>query len=202
MDFIVEIQGFTYGESCAFLPKEVAVVALSKDYSEHWFITSPCSFASLSGLSKKGNTYLTRHFHGIEFVEKGISLEQLKTNLQRIARHASNFLTRGSEKTAFLQDVIGRNIINLEKIPDVPSFRRLPPCDTYCLLHGVEKAEAYRCALNGAVALKKYLLNANSNTTPPDSCYDEVYSQPRTSPCDREPIFGGVDEVDKEATYV
>lgn len=190
----MDIQGFTFGERCAFLPKEVAVVALAKDYSEHWIISPPCSFASLRALSKKGNTYLTNHYHGIEFVEKGISLGQLKANLQRIARYASNFITHGTEKAEFLQGVIGRSVINLEQNPAAPSFRRLPLCKTYCFLHGVEKAEVFKCALNHAVALKNYLRKAN---IPLDSCYETVYSQPATRV---EPTVEGEDVVDRQET--
>lgn len=190
MDLIVDIQGFTYGDICEFLPKEVAIVSVTSDYSEHWFISPPCEFSSLQELSKKGNTYLTRHFHGIEFVEEGISLEQLKNNLRRIARFTANFITRGADKAAFLQKVIGRYVINLERNPHSPSFRSLPPCGTYCLYHGLEKSGKYKCALNNAVALKNFYGAYAAVSASFFECYMEKFTS--------RPNYQGVDEVDDQ----
>lgn len=157
MDCVIDIQGFNYGPNYSFLPKEVAVVAVSNNYSEHWIISPPCSFKELRSASKSANTWLTNNHHGIEWFENGITLEQLKSNIRRVARIAPNIIVRGREKAEFIQNIIGRNVINFEDNPKSPSFRHLPSSGAYCISHGAEKAGKFRCALNNAHNLKQYI---------------------------------------------
>lgn len=157
MDYIVDIQSFTYGVDYKLLPKEVAVLSTTKDYVRHWIISPPCPFSELRAVSRQGNTWQTNNYHGLEWFEDGITLDQLEVNLQRIARHASHVITRGRERTIYLQEIMGRNIINLDDIADLKAFRDIPPSETYCMIHGVERAQVFKCALNNVYTYKRLL---------------------------------------------
>lgn len=159
MDFIIDILGFSYKSDYKYLPKEVAVLTLNKEFLAHWIVTPPVPYSELRTVSKLSNTWLSDNHHGIDWIEEGITLHQLHSNLRRIARVASTITVYYKEVADYLEDVVGRSIVALEKIPDTPSFSSLNPTDEFCIFHGIERAQIYRCALNNAYRVRDYVLN-------------------------------------------
>lgn len=157
MNFIIDILGFTFRDNYSFLPKEVAVLAVHKEFTAHWIVSAPVPYSTLRKVSKLSNTWLCDNHHGIDWIEEGISLHQLQSNLRRLARVASTFTVYSKEVADYLQDIVGRNIITLEKDPDSPSLCKLHSNDNFCIYHGVERSEIYRCALNNAHKIREFV---------------------------------------------
>lgn len=160
MNFVVAIEGFTYKETFSFLPKEVAILSVHKDFVAHWIVSPPVPFSTLRTVSKLSNTWLCDHHHGLDWIEEGISLHQLQSNLRRIARVASTITVYNKEAADYLQDIVGRSIITLEKETDAPPFSQLKPQDQFCIYHGVERSRVFRCALNTAYKVREYILRS------------------------------------------
>lgn len=158
MNFIVDIQAFTYKDNYTLLPKEVAVLAVHKDYLAHWIVSPPVPYSTLRSVSKLSNTWLCDNHHGIDWIEEGISLHQLHSNLRRLARVASTITVYTKDVADYLQDIVGRSIISLEEDPETPAFCKLKPQDNFCIYHGVERAQIYRCALNNVYRVREYIL--------------------------------------------
>lgn len=163
MNFIIDIQAFGY-QNYQYLPKEVAVLAVNKNYSAHWFVSPPVPHSALKKSAKLANSWLTDNHHGIDWIEVGISLHHLQSNLRRIARVASTVIVYSKEAAEYLEDIIGRNIICLEKDPEVPSLCQLKSKE-FCIYHGVERSQIYRCALSNVYKIREFLLQNGKATS-------------------------------------
>lgn len=160
MNFIVDIQAFTYKEDHSYLPKEVAVLSVHKNYLAHWIVSPPVSYTTLKSVAKLSNTWLCDNVHGLEWTEDGISLQQLHSKLRRLARVALTITVYSQDVADYLEDVVGRSIITLQSHSDVPSYSKLKPHDQFCIYHGVERSQIFRCALNNVYRLREYILRS------------------------------------------
>lgn len=159
MDFVIDIQGFKDAEE-SFFPKEVAVVSVNSAHCAHWIITQPYSFTELSARSKSQNNWLSKNFHGIEWFEGDTPYKNLCRHLRAIAQLTNRIFTRGADKSAFIQRITSRNVINLEEEQECPSFHRLPQLEQTCLIHNIKSKtnnREYTCALNNALRIRKWL---------------------------------------------
>lgn len=158
MNFVVDIQGFTYKESYNFLPKEVAILTVHKEYLAHWIVSPPVPFSALRKVSKLSNTWLSDNLHGLEWVEDGISIHQLHSKLRRIARVASTFTVFSKDVAEYLQDIVGRSVITLANDPECPSLCKLKSQDQFCIYHGIERSQLFNCAVNNVYKIREYVL--------------------------------------------
>lgn len=170
MDAIVDIQAL-YGKHGDFLPKEVAVTTLQGDNIGHWVVEAPYGFGDLPKDIRGSNNQLTCYHHGIEWVDGDTPLWKVYVNLRAMCRYAIRIYTRGAQKAEVLQDLLGRDIINLENF-EGPSFKKMPPYDTWCIYHGIAREDNATCALNNVGKLKRFLESQLVDTSNP------IYSEP------------------------
>jgi len=159
MDIIVDIQGFKDVEE-SFFPKEVAIVSINNAHYAHWIIAQPCSFTELPARSKSQNNWLSKNFHGIEWFEGDTPYKNLCRHLKTIAQFTNQIFTRGKDKSAFLQRITSRNVINLEEEKECPPFHQLPQLEQACLFHSIKSKtnnQEYTCALNNALRIRKWI---------------------------------------------
>lgn len=162
MDFIIEIQGF-HTDKGALIPKEVAVVSVNKNFTAHWVISPVCNFSDLPISVRRENNWLTLYKHGIEWFEGDVPEKYLFANLRDLSKHARLIYTRGTEKANLLQQVMAREVINMDEDVQCPSFDKLPSSEEYCILHYTKNFSAdYKCALNEAKRLKRWLVNLST----------------------------------------
>ena len=96
------------------------------------------------------------------------------SRLREITRHVGNIFTAESEKARYLQNLLSRNIYNLENI--APAFKNIPEEEgggRLCCFHGFGKFAAYHCALRNANKLKRWILMQKSRVCY-DSCSDST----------------------------
>jgi hypothetical protein len=156
MDYVVDIQGFRDAFK-QFVIKEVTVLTLHRNHVGHWLAAPPCPFTDLPEDVRVENNYLSRNHHGIEWFDGDIPARQIHAKLREVARGARLIYTRGLEKAKLLQSITSRQITNLED-RNCPSFKKLPPADTYCMYHALQKQGSFVCSLNRATLLKAWLL--------------------------------------------
>lgn len=160
MRVIIEIQGFKVN-SGAFYPKEVCVTNLGRDcFIGHWVLSAPHLLSELTAARRQENRWLTDFHHGIQWHEGDTSLQYVLTELRRISETADVIYTRGSIKAIYLQNILSRDIINLEECNECPPFAELPLARTVCNVHGAvpsSKVKNKRCALASALQLKEWL---------------------------------------------
>lgn len=157
MDFIIEMQGFKNSENI-FVPKEVSVLSINKSFFAHWIIMPSCNFCDLPANIRKQNNWQTLHTHGIEWFEGEVPEKHLFANLRELSKMARKLYSYGQEKVTILEQIMAREVINLEDDKSCPSFEDLPSSDAYCILHCMKSSgREFKCALNDATRLKKWL---------------------------------------------
>ena len=134
MDYVIDIQGFRDARR-KFFPKEVAVVALQKDIVGHWIVQAPCYFSRLPRDIKTTNSYCSAEVHGLQWFEGDVSPRRMRRHLYAVARAARRTYVRGEEKVSYLENVIGRSIIDLENYnsPSFNKFESLFPNSSVCM---------------------------------------------------------------------
>lgn len=158
MDIVVDIQGFRDGEK-KFIPKEVAVVAIDAPIVNHWIMIPPHSFAELPEKIRQENNWLTRNYHGIEWFDGETNSEYFTSQLRQITKCVRHIYVRGNEKVSYLQNLLSRNIYNLEGIS--PTFKNLT-VEEESGHHGFRKFGIFHCALRNAYKLKSWIVAQNN----------------------------------------
>ena len=162
MDVIIDIQGFR-DRLKKFLPKEVAIVTLQKKSVKHFIVSPPCKFTELPDDVKLTNSYCTTNLHGIQWFAGECNLDTLHKHLYNTAETAVRIYTRGEDKARYIEEVIGRSIINLENY-ETPNFVKLENLfkESWVCGKHVEKSmnrfncHQEHCALRRACLLRKW----------------------------------------------
>jgi hypothetical protein len=163
MDLIIDIQCCKDNKN-RIVSKEVAIVALHKDFSAHWIVSPKCTSKCLRKNILEQNNWLTINHHGLEWCEGDIAVKKMYKNLEEICRKADKIYVRGKEKVKLLEKVTTRQIINLERDNACPSFQRLIWKENYCMQHAVKPTYLrYACALNNVYRLKDWLTTRKGN---------------------------------------
>ena len=157
MDLVIDIQ-FCKDANDKNVPKEVAILALNKDFSSHYMILPPYSIKKLPSKVRCQNNWLMQNHHALTWLDGDVSQRTLQKNLETISRYSNKVYVRGREKLVFLQGVIHNEIINLEDDDNCPSFENLDSTGKYCLQHGIKSPDlSFHCAMNNAGKLKFWL---------------------------------------------
>lgn len=157
MDIIVEIQGFR-DENNKFLPKEVAVTGVDSEWIGHWIVAPPHGFGRLPHETRRQNNWLSQYFHGIEWYEGGTPIKEVERSLRNICRgERYQVYTRGHEKSKYLENILSRQITNLEECTRCPAFRDSPCEVASCHLHGTTRKRNFSCALQRAMSLREWM---------------------------------------------
>lgn len=174
MDIVVDIQGFRDAEK-KFIPKEIAVVAIDAPIVNHWIMIPPHSFAELPEKIRQENNWLTRNHHGIEWFDGETNPKYFTSQLRQITRCVRHIYVRGNEKASYLQNLLSRNIYNLEGIS--PAFKNLT-VEEECGHHGLQKFGIFHCALRNAYKLKSWIVAQNNFNSDGDSITQTTCSSP------------------------
>lgn len=157
MDLVIDVQ-FCKDANDKNVPKEVAVLALNKDFSSHWMVLPPYTIKKLPSKVRCQNNWLMQNHHGLTWLDGDISQRTLLKNLESISRYTNKIYVRGHEKLVFLQGVVHNEVINLEDDENCPSFENLSSTGKYCLQHGIKSPYlSFHCAMNNVGKLKFWL---------------------------------------------
>lgn len=174
MDIVIDVQCCKDNKN-RVCPKEVAVAAVDQDLTAHWVVSRPCKFEKLSQAVQSENNWLTSNYTGLTWDEGDASAKKVANSLRTICKQAKRVYVRGRWKHSIVQQIIDREVINLENDENCPPFKDLPWVDKYCLQHGLKFCYLkYCCALNNVLRLKEWLktrdkwsLQAESSFEPP-----------------------------------
>src|SRR5436190_22075100 len=169
MDIVVDIQGFR-GAEMKFIPKEVAVVAIDTPLVRHWIIRPPYPFNRLSKAAKRENSWLTWNYHGIDWFDGEDEPECFTSQLREITRSANNIYVVSDNETAqYLQNLLARNIYNLENISPAFKFHTDNEEQGYCSYHEsfIAGAVYIQCAHKNAYKLKRWILERYTSENRP-----------------------------------
>ena len=169
MDIVVDIQRFR-GAKKKFIPKEVAVVAIDTPLVRHWIMRPPYPFNRLSEAAKYENSWLTWNYHGIDWYAGEDEPECFTSQLREITRSANNiYVYSDNETTQYLQNLLARNIYNLESISPEFKFHLDNEEQGYCSYHESFVAGALytQCAHKNAYKLKRWILERYTSENRP-----------------------------------
>lgn len=156
LDYIIDIQGFQ-DKNSSFIPKEIAVLAVECNIFSHWIVKSPYNSTELPKPVLATNSYLTCFHHGIEWFDGESTLDDVYNALRDVARNALRIYVRGIQKQNLLEEILGRQVLNLEEY-NCPSFKNLPRINEhFCFYHG-RKREYFSCSLAYAYKLRLWLM--------------------------------------------
>ena len=157
MDIVVDIQCV---KDCKnrVVPKEVTVLSLNQNFTGHWIVSPNSQITALCQEARKENDWLSRNYHGLDWLDQGVSEKVLFKYLEEICRRENNIYVRGGMKVAILRKITARHIINLEFEEDCPPFHKLTASGHYCMHHALKFGfSKFSCTLNNASKLKTWL---------------------------------------------
>lgn len=157
------------------VPKEVAIVALHKEFTAHWIVSPICKSWKLRRDIRKQNNWLTVNHHGLDWYDVGVSLSTLHKKLKDIFKTTDKIYVRGKEKAEYLRRLTTREIIDLEEDVNCPPFVKLTWTECYCFEHAVKQNYLrYSCALHNSFQLKHWLNNRTEVTVDTDWALEPV----------------------------
>lgn len=148
---IVDFQAGVDGK--VFVIRELAMEDLENEWRRSWLFQIPPEH-----ISSKTNQWLSKHFHGLDFVSGYEPYENLHRILKDETEPFQYVFAKGLEKCKLLSDIIERPVIELAKYFDVPKLDSLPPTSTKCNLY-CHQTEKFTCAVKNCSKLKNWILN-------------------------------------------
>lgn len=150
------------------VPKEVAIVSMSGDYTGNWLVAPSYAGKKLPNNIKTTNKWLSRNKHGLEWEDGYITTPDLTNHLREITKNFNKIYVRGNGKKKILESMVFNEIIDLaEEREDesFPAFAQLPESNTYCILHAARRktSTTFSCALNRAMRLKNWIKAEREN---------------------------------------
>ncbi|XP_025160455.1 uncharacterized protein LOC105180994 [Harpegnathos saltator] len=189
MDVIIEVQCFRDSND-TYVIKEVAIVGINEAFVGHWILAPEYSFVELNEKSRRINNWLSLNYHGIEWYDGETNPKYFYPRLREITSHVRNFMTNGKEKASYLQNLLARNVYNLENIS--PTSNDLSPSERIkgCSFHTFRKHRRYHCALRDVYKLKHWFIEQSQiNIRKRDNIY--------VTRC----LSSKIDEEDRENSY-
>ncbi|CAD6225709.1 GSCOCG00011853001-RA-CDS, partial [Cotesia congregata] len=120
-----------------FSPKEVALNTVEHGIQRHWLIRPPFPFNKLPLKDRHQNTWLTFNYHGLKWTDGSVYLLNLIDNIKFYSEKAHRIYVRGAIKAKYLEELLQREIINLEEpSSECPKFENLEPEVINCAFHG------------------------------------------------------------------
>ena len=146
--------------------KEVAVVGLLKGSISHWIISPPCEFSMLSKIARHHSTNNTMREHNLCWMDGQSSFEKVNECVREITRRGDIYVDGDHAKIRYIENIIGRNIISLEKTK-IPSFKRLRMNEevSLCGFHCARVEKKTNCALQRALLARASLTRTSKVET-------------------------------------
>lgn len=146
----VDLQGFR-GNSNNFIPKEIAVVFNDKQYY-NFIIKPPYEFSYLLPEKKKQANWLTKNHHHLQWEDGYASIGSVCEFINANTTNSSVYV-KGLEKKRWLEEMLQKNVFNIENVLCCYNLKRLekeyPDC-VRCSSHSHGT-----CALKNALLIQK-----------------------------------------------
>lgn len=193
MDVIIILQGFR-GRSGKYLLKEAAVLDVDGIFIAHWILGPTYPYIDLPTCWREANNKLTTKEHGIEWFEGEAEEQDVLHNIRELGKHAEHIFTIGVTEASYLQQLITREVVNLDEEPIWKTNENLQVEEQpLCYLHALKKnlaGHTYKCALQMALKIRKILTKKRSsdevqpcgNSTPNTNDNDNSKKSPPNSP--------------------
>jgi len=137
--------------------KEVCIVGVQNDFFYHTMIKPPTSYDKLSKEFRKRIDFVTRYIHGICW-DWGLTDEHdVTTKLKSTLKTADKVYIKGSERVAFLEQLLERPVIDLD-IFNYQGKHRIDQ-DKYlgCAFLHADRYSRLRCAEKKALVYRDFL---------------------------------------------
>lgn len=159
---IVEIQAFRDNEN-KYIVKELALVSSYLHNRNLYLFKPPYNIEQLNETAMKQTVWCTDHYHGLPWNYGDVDYRELPFILRSHANQHKVICTKGSEKAKWLQEILKRDVIDLDPIVQT-SFKRLPRTSYYCPLYHMECAMDHCLKLLPIILKNKFLiLNINKD---------------------------------------
>lgn len=152
--YVINIEGFL-GNDRRLIPKEIAIVSLTDEYSDHWILEPPYWYRTLESEARDYNEILRTSVHGLHWEEGDVPYSWVFQRLYKLSETANRIYVYGKMQYNFLRDIMPCKLINLYRW--VPPLNTLPGHGSVCLHHGINLKEKYVCSLEVAQRLKHYI---------------------------------------------
>lgn len=158
MECVLDIQGFINSEK-KYVIKEATVFLISENSVGHWIVTPPIPFNDLNLSAQVFNDSQTKFHHGLEWFDGDVQARKLYSNLRDLTRKMSNIYVFGEEKAFFIENLIARKVVDLEKLGcDSVYTYTFTSEKMSCITHGVLLDKFYMCTMTAAAYYKKWIL--------------------------------------------
>lgn len=166
--FIVDFQAFK-DDSNNFILKEIVIVSVDSHIFTHCIAKPPFHLNELSSKKQREVCWLTEKYHGINWKEGYIKLEDVIQLLQDLTQNASLILSKGLERKKLLEKVTRNPTLDLDEIL-CPPAKRLPDADSYYMCafskHSANDIQIYGyvCSVVAAFKYKSWYLEYLNNS--------------------------------------
>lgn len=126
--FIIDVQGFQYGQLTKFMCKEITIINNDTGDSIHKFIQYPLNGSCFNIKLEKHFKWLTQNLHGLEFnvtPNDLIGYEEIADFLKKNIPNDVEVVVKGIQKKYWLSTFLTNEIINLEDDESCPNFEQL-----------------------------------------------------------------------------
>lgn len=158
MECVIDFQGFINSEK-KFVIKEATVLLIAENTCGHWLVAPPIPFNDLSLSAQVFNDTQTKLHHGIEWFDGDVQARKLYANLREITRQMCTIFVHGTENTSFLENLIGRKVVDLEKLGCESAHNyNVDANKTLCVTHGVLLRKIFVCTMSTATFYKNWII--------------------------------------------
>lgn len=157
---VIELEGFQLRPD-VFVIKELAFCDVQYGYHSRWSFLPPHPWELLSSKHKKTFSWLTRHGHRMQWDSGDLPYASLQYILTSLFVSYTHIYSKGLEKCKFIQNLCGRNILDLNdfKCPKVHEIQEVMMLS--CPNHS---PPFHHCALRKAVSYANFIKESLSST--------------------------------------
>ena len=91
VDIVIDIQCVKDYKN-RVIPKEVAVLSLDQNCTGHWIVSPNRQLSTLCQEARKENDCLSQNYHGLDWLDQGVSEKVLFKNLEDIFKEQKIFM--------------------------------------------------------------------------------------------------------------
>lgn len=113
--YIVDLQGFKLLKNNEFICKEIAFLNVENGECISKIFAPPIPWIDLNRNDRRNILWLTRNHHNLEWCSGEIPYINLETDCYNILNEANKIYVKGEEKVKWLENLLYKKIINLEK---------------------------------------------------------------------------------------
>jgi len=155
MRAIIHFSAFDQTGDEDYIVKEVAIVSPDANTMQNWVFQAPFDPSELPLTIQLDNDYLATHVFGIDWSDGDVSYSELQRILVKYTKCIDTLYTHGERRQRYLQQLLGRTVVNLEDVQCPKAIQLLFPA-SHCA-HYQHQFPTFRCALYEAQCYAKYL---------------------------------------------